>query len=191
MKFNNTNNKWYVVNENNKEKIVWESRSVAVNCVIFLWKNTDYLNNNPYVLIAERGPNAADFQGKMNIIAGYLDWNENGKEAVMREAWEEAGINIKELEENNYIISNNLAQPWSVKTDPGENRQNVVLRYGLAIINKANTLPKLSTTHNEVEGETVNPQWIRVEDINKYEWAFNHDKLILNYLNNILPLIYK
>lgn len=188
MKFNNRENKSYKIND----KIVWESRSVAVNCVILAMIQSENYEYDTYVLVSKRGPNAADFQGKMNVIAGYLDWDETGTEACLREGWEECGINIKNILDSSHfpndndspiIISNDMEQPWHVNTDPNSNRQNVSLRYGMKVI--LNGLPKLTTDYNEVLGEVEDPLWLNINYIDNFDWAFNHDKLIKEYLKYV------
>lgn len=179
MKFNNEHNKCHEVIESGEKRIIWESRSVAVNLVLIIWKKND---DGPYILVSKRGKSAADNIGKMNLVAGYLDYNETGKEAIFRETWEECGLNLPELIKNSTVISNNLDNPWSVNTDPSENRQNVSLRYGLALRLHSNHLPILSIEFNEIKGESEDPQWILENQIEDFEWAFNHDQLIKEYI---------
>jgi len=180
MNFFNKPNKCYKVTEEGKEILIWNSRSVAVNCVIALVDE----QIGPCILVSKRGPNAADFQGKMNIVAGYLDWDESGTDAVYRETWEECGVNVLQLLTDFKIIRNDLFDPWSVKTFTDENRQNVSLRYGVIMSKKpSQTFPTLSTEHNEIEGEVESPFWMPYHDIDNYEWAFKHDVVIKNYLH--------
>lgn len=172
-KFNNRPNIEHNINGN----IVWESRSVAINLVII-----NYVDDNIYVLASKRGPNAADFQGKMNIIAGYMDWDESGKEAVFRETWEEVGIDLEKLIKKEIIIKRHIEQPWYVKTDPHtSNKQNISLRYGIIFV--MDKLPKLTVENNEIEGEVDSPIWLPLKEIDNYEWAFNHDQVIKDYFN--------
>jgi len=179
MKFNNRPNKQYIVTEGKASRTIWESRSVAVNAVIIIDIKGERMN--PYVLVSKRGPAAADFQGLYNVIAGYLDWDESGGDAIKRETWEECGINIFDLITNaTFLFSQNMDDPWGVKTSPKSNRQNVSLRYGIYI--GLPDFPKLSIEHNEVEGEVEDPRWISVHDIDDYEWAFDHDKTIKQYM---------
>lgn len=186
MEFNNRPNTAHKVGD----RIVWESRSVGVNGVVILYVPGEKV---PYVLVSKRGPKSADYQGYMNLIAGYMDWDESGPEALYREAWEEVGIDLRGLAyPEKYddclwssIISNNLEQPWHVKTEPDENRQNISLRYGLAVRMKANILPALSLENNEVEGEVEHAGWLPVNEIDQYQWAFDHDKVIKDYLVKI------
>lgn len=167
-------------------RTVWESRSVAVVGIILIYRNL-----NPYVLISKRGPNAADFQGKWNLIAGYLDWNETGYEALVRETWEEVGFDLdkhfkKCKNDETKFLSSNLKQPWAVNTSPNINRENVSLRYGVSFqIGTNEDFPILTTEHNEVDGECEEPMWLSLydENLKNYEWAFDHDQVIEDYWN--------
>jgi len=188
MKFNNRPNTPHKVGD----RIIWESRSVAVNGVVILYVPGKQV---PYVLVSKRGPKSADYQGYMNLIAGYMDWDESGPEALYREAWEEVGLDLREFaypEKNGQnsafldkVISNDLEQPWYVKTEPDENRQNISLRYGVALKMKESVLPELSLENNEVLGEVENAMWLPVNQLSNYSWAFEHDKVIKEYLARI------
>jgi hypothetical protein len=78
-----------------------------------------------------------------------------------------------------------LEQPWHVKTEPDENRQNISLRYGVAVQMRDSVLPALSLENNEVEGEVENAMWLPVNELDQYQWAFDHDKVIKEYLVKI------
>ena len=176
MKFNNRENPVHKIGD----KTIWESRSVAVNLVVVI-QDTIYPEN--YVLVSKRGPNAADNRGKYNLVAGYLDWDETASEAFIRETWEECGLDLLKTLKENTITQNNLVQPWHVQTDPASSRQNVSLRYGVKLLSTKGTFPALNTDNNEVEGEVEDPQWMPVSKIDNYEWAFDHDKLIKEYIS--------
>jgi 8-oxo-dGTP pyrophosphatase MutT (NUDIX family) len=160
-------------------RLVWESRSVAANLVVLM---KPYKDKETYVLVSKRGPKAADYRGLFNVVAGYLDWNESGAEAAMRECWEETGLDLASLVKTQKILKDHLTQPWYVKTDPSENRQNISLRYGISIQSGSVTLPALSIENNEVIGEVEDPQWMPVSQIDNHKWAFNHDQVIKDYL---------
>lgn len=180
MKFNNVQNKSYLVDG----QLIWDSRSVAVAGVTFAWKKND---EYPHVLISKRGPKSADFKGLMNVVCGYLDRNESATEAMIRETWEEVGLNLPEIIENSLDVVNNMEQPWYTMSEPTQNRQNVTLRFGLCfMIDDDAELPELTTIYNEIEGEVEDPQWIPFDDVDKYEWAFGHDQVIKEYLELIL-----
>lgn len=178
MKFNNKPNKSHNING----EIVWVSRSVAVNCVVLIKRKS---NEVPEVLVSKRGPNAADFQGLMNVVAGYLDYNETGTEAVYRETWEECGVNLEKLAMENTIKRIDLLEPWYVNTRPTENKQNVSLRYGVYIHLDTDEYPDLSLEHNEIVGEVSEVWWLPINMIDQYDWAFNHDKTIKEYVSKV------
>jgi len=183
IKFKNIPNKCHEIFENGKKRLIWESRSVAVNCVVILLDK----RKNLFVLASKRGPKAADFQGKLNIVAGYLDWNESGTEAIYRETWEECGLNLPALSKSilSNVINNNILNPWKIKTEPIENKQNISLIYGIVISYNSDELPILSLKYNEIEGEVEKAWWMPIFDIDNYEWAFSHNHVIKDYLNLI------
>ena len=177
IKFNNTKNKSYLVNN----ELKWDSRSVAVVGIIV----ANY-NNENYVLVAKRGKHSADYQGLWNVPCGYLDWDENGYDAVCREVYEETGFYIPEYK-NNYVISY-LDQPFYVNTNIKENKQNVSLSYGIYF--NIDKLPELSNKNSEFE-EVEELLWLNLSDINKYKFAFDHDtrismfKLIIKHTHGV------
>ena len=61
---------------------------------------------------------------------------------------------------------------------PTENRQNVTVRHRVLITNKTTNDFKFSHDGNEKD-EVGAIQWIPIKNIGEYQWAFNHDKLIL------------
>lgn len=166
MKFNNKKNECVTTTDG---KQIWVSRSVAVTLTAIINGG-----NGPCVLISKRGPDCPDNIGKWCLPCGYLDWNETAIEAVMREAWEEVGLDITP-----FMLE--LKRPWFVNTDPSENRQNVTLRYGFWY--GSVELPKL-IPNNEGEGKEVDDAiWCPLSDIDNYEFAFNHDKVIKDYVD--------
>lgn len=181
MEFKNKPNKSYIVDDSGVQKLVWESRSTAVNLVILM-------NNGiaeDHVLVSQRGPNAADYRGKWNVIAGYLDWDETGPESAIRECWEEVGFNLPEFMKNGVVLKKDLDQPWHVKTLPSANRQNISLRYGVYLKANGKEFPWLTLENNEVKGEVSTALWMPISDIDKHEWAFGHDQVIKDYLTKI------
>lgn len=154
---------------------LFHSRSVAVVLTLAVLCGGEY-----YIAIEKRG-NApgVDKAGLWCLPCGYLDWNESGSEAVKREVWEEVGLNLDDYKD---VIINGptLDKPWHVKTEPDENRQNVTLYYGLVIIQKK--LPIMTPNNDCEEGEIANAGWMMQKDIGNYEFAFNHDKIINEFL---------
>lgn len=170
-KFKNIPNQSYRIDD----KIFWDSRSVAVNCFIFV-----KYNDNNYVLIEQRGLGAADNIGKWVSPCGYLDFQETGTEAVTREVWEETGFDLDSIK--NLIVSF-LDQPWFVNTNPSANRQNVSLRYGIYF--ESDTLLPLTDKYSE-PNEIIDLKWVKIEDIGQYDFAYNHDKIILEFENLLI-----
>lgn len=193
MKFKNRGNKSYIVDDvegtrSVGQKLVWESRSVAVNCILIATES-DICDEN-YVLISQRGEGAADYKGLWNIPCGYLDWDETTSEACIREVWEETNINLYSLLRmsdtmDEGVIKDDITKEWGTNSDVTNNRQNVSFRFGIyfymknfkKILNPSNINAEL----NEV-GEI---KWIPVSEIDNYDFAFGHDKLIKEYLKTL------
>lgn len=167
VKFNNTPNKVHIIDN----KQVWESRSVAVNCVVICGDS---------VLLGQRGKGAPDSVGLYNIPSGYLDYDESGTEAVYREVWEETGLYLPEQK----VIVNNLFNPWHVNTQPDENRQNISLRYGCVISKVGDEFPLL-TSENSEPNEVSDLKWVPINELEDYKFAFNHNIVIKEYLKLI------
>lgn len=75
-----------------------------------------------------------------------------------------------------------MFSPWDVNTEPTTNKQNVSLRYG--VILKVDELPKLTSENSELD-EVVELEWMKINsynDIEKKNWAFNHDEIVIKYL---------
>lgn len=151
-------------------RTVWLSRSAAVvGVVLGIYKD------NIFALTEIRSKTMMDAPGLMAIPSGYLDWDESGWEALCRELYEETGFDVRKYKGN--LIFDNDEQPFFVRTDPGENRQNIAMSY-VMIYDFSKGLPKEVETFKNSEIESV--KWIPVERIfdNGNDWAFNHDKRI-------------
>jgi len=173
IKFNNRHNKSHKIDG----RTIWESRSPAVVGVII----AKYYGED-YVLFGKRGKGSADYQGYWNLPCGYLDWDENGYDGICREVYEETGVYIPEILENEVIIDNHLEQPFYVNTDTKENRQNVSLSYGLYF--QCDKFPKLTDENSEPD-EVEDLKWVKIDDIGKYKIAFNHDDRLMMYYSKI------
>jgi 8-oxo-dGTP pyrophosphatase MutT (NUDIX family) len=180
-KFNNIHNKCYKVDG----KEIWESRSCAVVGIVILLKDFEF-----YVLINKRGIGAAPPQGKFNLCCGYIDFFENSIQALTREIYEECGISIDEILQNNKILIQYLNQPFFVNTDPKENRQNISLTY--ALVFASDEFPKTTNEYSE-PNEIEDIQWVNIKDIDKYDFAFNHNEIIKIFYkkHNLKLFLYK
>ena len=121
-----------------------------------------------YVLANKR---ELDEKHKWNCPAGYLDFDETIAECATREVYEETGLKI----------STDILHLVFINDNPKEARQNVTFRYVGLLDEKVEDLSKqLNDAHSE-KNEVEDIKFIPIEDIDKYEWAFNHDNLIKNY----------
>lgn len=158
------------------DKTHWLSRSLAVVVTIIL--------NNEKVLIVQRGKNTTQ-SNKWCNPCGYLDWNESGTQCSIREVWEESGLDLGDIIENNpdSITFQSMIEPWDIVTSPDLNHnQDIALYYGICISSKK--IPKVHNKNCE-KGEIKEAKWIRFDELKDHEFAFNHDNRILKYLNYI------
>lgn len=149
-------------------KTIWESRSVAVVGVIVAKYFGDI-----YVLIEKRSQTMMDQPGKWCLPCGYMDWDEDGWQALLREVYEETSFWIPDHYRN--LINKNQRQPFYVHTDPKENRQNIVLIYGIAYDFKEG-LPLSILSYKNEEIEEI--KWVKLNQLDKYDFAFNHERRI-------------
>ena len=157
-----------------KGETLWSGRYCAVSCVV-LAKEKD---GKWYVLINKRGKGTPDDQGKWNMPCGYLNNGESATAACARETAEECGV----------YINSKLFKLINVETAPEKcNNGNVSLRHLCLLDKRADILNKLKGGEaNEVD----DVKWIPIEDIDKYEWAFNHKTTLLAEIVPILDKIY-
>lgn len=143
-------------------KRYWISRSVAVSTFLFIRDGSEI-----YVLANKRGKGSADYQGLWNCPCGYLDYDETGEEAAVREVKEETG----------YILESKDLVLDKVITDPSQNHQNVTLRYFCE-----KSMSGIKKGEGEIEGgeedEVEEIKLINIKDVDKYEWAFGHKEII-------------
>ena len=152
--------------------IGWFSRSMATALFAFC-KDED---GDWCVLASERGAEAADFRGMWNCSCGYLDFDETTKECAVRECFEETGVQIP-IDSLIFI---------GYEDDPiTANRQNVTFRFGAKIEDRITSDFKFSKENNE-GAEVGEIKWIKVKDIDNYEWAFGHKNRIKEIFEKII-----
>lgn len=150
--------------KNRPNQCVWLSRSIAVLAVIFF-----QCNGKTYVPLGKRRDNASTCPGRWGLTAGYLDWDETATECLIREVWEELGLNLPALGEPYMGV---LRQPYYVFSDPlGDAAQNVTLRYHCTY--QVNTLPEIHSSQ-----EVAEAAWFTVEDAKEMDLAFNHAAIL-------------
>ena len=154
-------------------RIVWESRSCAVSCIV-----EAFMGGERYVALGRRGPKTPDpeFRGKFGLVCGYVDWDENTFGSALREIWEELGLNVSDPEKWQFE-----RQPYYVSSDPSppNHRQNITLRYFFTIA--CDELPELSAANSE-DGEIAELAWIPTSDALNLNLAFRHNEVLKSYL---------
>lgn len=148
---------------------IFNSRSVAVAAIVCGW---DEKSKNWHVVLGKRGA-AVDQSGKWGYVCGYLDWDETLLEAVKREVWEEAGIDLTALEIKE--DANICEQPFFVQSTMDDARQNVTCRYFVQI----NHLTPL-TVENAEKNEISETRWVPLlkKELIKFDFAFNHKAIL-------------
>jgi len=144
-------------------KVHWISRSVVVVCSIF-WQD--------YFLIVRRGKRVLE-TGKWCLPCGYLDYDETIEECVIRETWEETGIDLRNHKHQiqlDYINSN-----------PTTQNQQIGFHY-IVEIDSDSERPQVDLSVVDSD-ETTDAKWIKISDIDQYKFAFNHDKKMLKHFS--------
>lgn len=144
----------------------WFSRSVAVSVLAVTKKDGD-----AYVLANKRGQGCEFHKGLWNVPGGFIDFDETAVEAARREFYEETGI----------LLSDDL-HFVEIDSDPRHSeRQIIVIRYMTYLPYEA--IEYASTEHSE-PGEVEEIKWIRVKDIDKYEWTKGQKETIKKNIND-------
>lgn len=148
---------------------VWLSRSPAVVAVIL-----GIVDDNIYVLTEKRS-SIMDEPNKWAVVSGYMDWDENGIEAIVRETYEETSFHIPQWK--NRLLFDNDEQPFYIHTDPTTDaKQNVSLSY--IFIYEFQKLPMEVESFQDKEIDQV--KWMELSEVFRggKQWAFNHDERI-------------
>lgn len=161
--------------DTNQEITIWQSRSCATAGFIFA---KDYDTNKWYVLANQRGHGTPDYQGYWNCPCGYLDYDEDFTQAIVREVWEETGLVIWSKYFNQYYIN----------SDPYDsNRQNVTVRQYAILDTPVDKLQNFSMEHME-PNEVSDIKWISIDNLDNYQWAFGHKEYIMEVFNKFVDI---
>ncbi len=173
-----TTNKAYHVQDPDtlQHKLIWDSRSSSVVNVVFV---KDVSSNEWYVLVNKRGIGCPDYVGYWVCPCGYLDWDEDEYDATIRETFEETG----------FTLNRNNVKKYGFTADPKQNRQNISFqmftKMHSACIGVLDSC--LSSSHSE-PNEVSNIKFVRVKDIDSYNFAFGHKELIKEIYHNRIVL---
>lgn len=172
--FKNKPNEHLQIKYQNIDLDVWLSRSVAVVGIVMA-----ITQNDTYILIAKRSKTMVVQPSLVCIPCGYLDWNESGHDAMVREVFEETSLYLPDIKK--YSVFTNDKKPILINDSPiTDKQQNVSLIY-LSVFDFIENELKFPI---EVEkfncAETDWVKWISLTEFydNNYEWAFNHDSVI-------------
>ena len=145
---------------------LWSSRYCAISAFVFT-----QVNGETFVLANKRGKGTPDFKGFWNCPCGFLEGNETAEEGCAREVKEETGV----------IIDPKLLLLQGVETNPQFcNNGNVSLRYVAALQDNKYffNVPKVSDLVGGEKNEVEAINWINIDKLTDYQWAFNHDTRI-------------
>jgi len=148
----------------------WISRSVCVLTIVKAYN----IHKEKCILAVQRGKGTPDpeYVGSYCLPCGYIDFDETIKQAAARELKEETGLTFPISDFKLISINDNP------KLDK---RQNITFRYLVETNIPTEDLELLFTTKNSEKDEVSSIRFIRTKDINLYDWAFNHEKLIETY----------
>lgn len=152
-------------------KEYWISRSIAIVSVLI------FKEDNEYFVLLEKRSDKMEQPGRWCCPCGYLDWDENGWECMIREVYEETGLYIPDY--THKIIFNNNEDPFYINTKPDSERQNVALGYGVVFDSK------FTFEETKISDEITEILYVNIKDIQNYDLAFNHKKRIELFLKII------
>ena len=157
-------------------KIYWISRAIAVTGVIMAY---NYDNHTWNILLERRGPGCPDNIGKLCCPCGYLNWEETRKDAIIRETYEETGIEL---------IPDLVYEIETIDDPNRDARQNVVTRYACIVDidyllkGLTNKTINCESKSRGGEGDEVSELLVltldEIENMDPNEFAFNHKDVI-------------
>ena len=159
--------------DKNTGREYWISRSVCVLTIVKAFN----IHGEECILVVQRGKGTPDpeYVGSYCLPCGYVDFDETIKQAAARELKEETGLTFP-ISDFKLIAINDIPEL--------DKRQNITFRFLIKTDVPTEDLELLFTTKNSEKDEVSSIRFIRVKDVDLYDWAFNHDKLIKEYGNN-------
>lgn len=141
---------------------LWSGRYCTCTAFVLLIDRTDRV----FILASKRGSGAPDYQGYWNCPCGYIEADEDLKQACSRETLEETG----------YYIHPNKFTFYRVETNPEKCNKGNVSLHCFTILTPEEIPSQIELSGEENEVSAV--KWISVDKIESYLWAFGHSKII-------------
>lgn len=153
-------------------KTLWSGRYCAVSAFIF-----GIFPDGIKILANKRGLGTPDYQGYWNCPCGFVEADETLEQACSREV----------LEETKYFIHPNAFQFVNIESDPKIcNNGNITIRY-YAILRE---IPEITNFEGGEKNEVDEVKWISIDEIESYNWAFNHLTRIKE-IYNMINILFK
>ena len=176
-----TANSWLVDKEDCRT--LYDGRYCAVSGFFFAVVDGKYS-----VLAEKRGEGTPDFQGLWCCPCGFLEGDENAKEGIKRETYEETGIEVR-YDKIKFV---------EAETEPALcNNGNVTLRH-TGFLGKQEKIDRELWTGDRggEKKEVAEVAWIPISHVDRYEWAFGHANVIKEYTGSwikrwILEIIHR
>lgn len=151
-------------------KEYWISRSVAIVGMIGFKLLSD---GKVYFPIQIRGSKMTN-RGCACIPCGYIDYNETIEKCLIREFWEETGIDITQYK----VIFGSLDKADHYVSDPNDSDvQNISFTFEAIL--ECEKLPELI-----VSEESVSLNWMTFNELQYINaWAFNHKNKITKFID--------
>jgi ADP-ribose pyrophosphatase YjhB (NUDIX family) len=127
-----------------------------------------------FILANKRGKDVSNHAGLWNCPCGHLEFDETLAQACAREIKEECQINIdyKKLKQ------------YNIEDSPEAYNQNITVRFYHFIQSGDDSNIGVGTDGEKNKVEEV--KWINIKDLKYYSWAFKHNKIILEILDNVI-----
>lgn len=159
MKLTNRENQPF---ESTNGDIIWRSRSIAI-CAIVISNDLD--------CVVTKRSDKVDNPGKWSLPCGYLDWDESIHQALIRELWEELGLDVR----------GKFAGLYHVSDGPNKDeRQNVSFHFIVAPDCSTEELrSKIKLCDEATEFDFISLDEAKAGEFGDKEFAFGHDKRIM------------
>lgn len=142
---------------------------------------------NGKILLLKRGFGCPDEVGKWVFPCGYVDGNETLKEAIIRETYEETGINLIEYHDylinhsHSLIMSNSFnddeGTPRFVRSSPKKDARQNITNYMCLVVESENSI--INAPWNGIKNpETDEVVWIELDSVFSLDIGFGHDEII-------------